>query len=64
MTKLSDQIKNQIHMESIKEKAKIVNDVKKQHKIQKGSLNRHWNDKIKTSQENYLEKLQKENDRI
>jgi len=64
MTQLSDQIKAQIQQESIKEKMKIVSDIRKSHQIQRGSLQTFWKGKVEQSQDNYLEKLHKEKDRI
>jgi len=64
MTQLSDQIKAQIHQESIKEKMKAVKDIRKSHQIQRGSLQTFWKGKVEQSQDNYLEKLHKERDRI
>jgi len=43
---------------------KIVSDIRKSHQIQRGSLQTFWKGKVEQSQDNYLEKLHKEKDRI
>ena len=64
MSSLSDQIKVTMKHEGIKENKQIVNKVRISENLTRGSLDNFWQQKLKKSQMNYLDKLTFETHKI